>query len=90
MPQKLSGTTDKNRPSDRPRHRTLQSRTRPGGDPPALHEDADLHATEQAIARTGVSVADLMEFNALPDPERIEIGQVLRFDAAPGRRRPTE
>ena len=33
-------------------------------------------------ARTGVSVSDLVAFNDLADPDRIEVGQVLRLDAA--------
>ena len=33
-------------------------------------------------ARTGVSVSDLVAFNQLADPDRIEVGQILRLDAA--------
>ena len=33
-------------------------------------------------ARTGVSISDLVAFNDLADPDRIEVGQVLRLDAA--------
>jgi murein DD-endopeptidase MepM/ murein hydrolase activator NlpD len=32
-------------------------------------------------ARTGVSVSDLVAFNQLADPNRIEVGQILRLDA---------
>lgn len=32
-------------------------------------------------ARTGVSVADLTAFNGIADPDRIEVGRVLRLDA---------
>jgi len=33
-------------------------------------------------ARTGVSVSDLVAINQLADPDRIEVGQILRLDAA--------